>query len=257
MPDPSLLSVTEAAARLGVSPSAVRQRIASGRLPAIKRGRSWWLDERAVQRYVRQPSSAGRPFSPRMSWAIILLASGDAEAANRMSGRARYPSRMRAWLDAHPLNDYGHQLRSRAEVEDLTAHPAEVKRLLERSDMLLTGVSAAGAVGIIGEGSGIEAYALAGRRAAVVREHALTPATDGPVRIRWVPDELWPHLNRDGDRRAPRTAVLLDLLESDSPRAWREAARALAREPPRPERARSAGALPRRPTSPAPSPASP
>jgi hypothetical protein len=51
----------------------------------------------------------------------------------------------------------------------------------------------------------------------------------GPVRIRWVTDELWPHLYQDGERRAPRTAILLDLLESENPRARREAARALAR----------------------------
>jgi excisionase family DNA binding protein len=228
MPDSSLLSVNEAADRLGVSPAAVRQRIASGRLPAVKRGRSWWLDERAVQRHVRQPASSGRPLSPSMAWAIILLASGDANGAKRLARRDRYPSRMRAWLESHPLPEHAPQLRSRAEVEDLAGHPSELERLLERSDVLATGGSAGDVVGLVGKGPGVEAYAPAARRAAILREHALTPARDGQIRIRWVPDELWPHLHQDGDRRAPRAAVLLDLLESDDPRARRESARALA-----------------------------
>jgi excisionase family DNA binding protein len=228
MPDSSLLSVNEAASRLGVSPAAIRQRIASGRLPAIKRGRSWWLDERAVQRHVRQPAPSGRPLSPSIAWAVILLASGDEKGARRLARRDRYPSRMRAWLKRHPLEEHASKLRLRAEVEDLAGHPSELERLLRRPDMLATGVSAGDVIGLVGKGSGVEAYAPVGHRPAILGEHALTPAGDGPIRIRWVPDELWPHLDRDGDRRPPRAAVLLDLLESDDPRARRESARALA-----------------------------
>jgi len=164
-----------------------------------------------------------------MAWAIILLASGDGERAKRLAARERYPSRMRAWLEAHPLREYGSQLRSRAEGEDFAAHPAELKRLLERPDVLATGMSAGDIVGLVGKGPGVEAYAPAGHRAAILREHALTPVAGGPVRIRWVTDELWPHLYQDAERRAPRAAILLDLLESENPRARREAARALAR----------------------------
>jgi hypothetical protein len=44
-----------------------------------------------------------------------------------------------------------------------------------------------------------------------------------------VPDEVvFSLLDSHGDRRAPRAAILLDLLESDEPRTRREAARALA-----------------------------
>jgi hypothetical protein len=162
-----------------------------------------------------------------MAWAIILLASGDAERAKRLASRDRYPSRMRAWLESHPLREHGDQLRSRAEVEDLAAHPSELKRLLGRTDVLATGVSAGDIVGLVGEGPGVEAYAPAGHRAAILKGHALTPAADGLVRIRWVADDLWPDLYDSGGRRAPRTAILLDLLESDNPRARRESARAL------------------------------
>ena len=71
-------------------------------------------------------------------------------------------------------------------------------------------------------------YAPASHHQTIVTEHALLPGA-GPVRIRWVPDEvMFSLLNSHGNRRAPRAAILLDLLESDEPRARREAARALA-----------------------------
>jgi len=49
------------------------------------------------------------------------------------------------------------------------------------------------------------------------------------VRIRWVADEIFDASRANGEKRAPRAAVLLDLLESDEPRARREAIRALLR----------------------------
>jgi len=226
MPDASLLSVREAADRLGVSPAAVRQHIASGRLPAVKRGRGWWLDERVVERMARQRLGRGRFLSPEMAWAVLLLASGRDSAAEKAAGQDRYWSRVRAWLRDHPLRENAPRLRARAQVEEFEVHPSELKRILDRPDVLATGISAGDAVGLVGSASAIEVYAPVGRRRALVDDHALIPGT-GPVRIRWVPDAVWPLLARNGDRRAPRAAVLLDLLEGDEPRARREAARAL------------------------------
>lgn len=226
MPDASLLSVREAAERLGVSAVAVRQHIASGRLPAVKRGRSWWLDERAVVRMARQRLGRGRPLSPRMAWAVVLLASGDDSAAQAAAGRERYWSRVRGWLRAHSLSEHADRLRCRAEMEEFDVHPSELGRILDRPDVLATGISAGDAVGLVGRAGALEVYAPAGRRRAIVDEHALM-AGAGPVRVRWVPDAVWPLLDGDGDRRAPRAAILLDLLESDEPRARRQAARAL------------------------------
>jgi excisionase family DNA binding protein len=222
----SSLTVREAAGRLGVSPLAVRQQIASGRLAAVKRGRDWLLDPQAVERMARQRPGSGRPLSPRMAWAVLLLACGEEAAARNLAGQDRYWSRARAWLRDHPLQEDAARLRARAEVEQLDAHPSELKRILDRADVMMTGTSAADTVGLLGAMSAVEVYAPAGRRGAIVEEHALMPG-HGPVRVRWVPDELWPHLLGDRDRRAPQAAILLDLLESDEPRARREAARAL------------------------------
>lgn len=175
----------------------------------------------------RQPPGGGRPLSPGMAWAVLLLASGHDGAAEDAAGRDRYWSRVRAWARDHPLPEHAPRLRARAEMEEFDVHPSELRRILDRPDVLTTGISAGDAVGLVGPASAVEVYAPVGRRHAIVNEHALEVGS-GPVRVRWVPDAVWPLLGHDGDRRAPRAAVLLDLLEGDEPRARREAARALA-----------------------------
>ncbi len=111
-------------------------------------------------------------------------------------------------------------------MEEFDAHPSELRRILARPDVLATGISGGEVAGLVGPASTIEFYAPAARRDAIVDGHALI-ASPGAVRVRWVPEEAWALLDRDGARRAPRAAILLDLLESDEPRARREGARAL------------------------------
>ena len=219
------LSVREAADRLGVSPAAVRLRIAGGKLPAVKLGRDWRVDEREVLRLARRRDGSGRPLSPAMAWAVLLLASGDASRADRLAGGPRYRARARHWLREHPLADTADRLRERARRELFEAHPSELARLRDRSDVLLTGASAADAVGLVGEAHVVELYAPAAKRDSITGDHALL-AGSGNVTVRWVPDDVWRVLDADG-RVAPRAAVLIDLLESEDPRARREAARAL------------------------------
>jgi excisionase family DNA binding protein len=221
------MSVREAAAQLGVSADAVRKHISAGHLPAERRGRDWWLDARAVDRMARQRRRQGRPLSPEMAWAILLLASGDDDAAARVVRNPRYWSRLQAWLRSHSLAEHASRLHARAEAEEFDAHASELSRILERPDILMTGISAAAGVGLIGDSSAVEIYAPASHRAELIDEHVLQPGP-GRVRIRWAPDDVWPLLQRDNEGRAPRAAVLLDLLEHDDPRARREAARALA-----------------------------
>jgi excisionase family DNA binding protein len=220
------ISVQEAATRLGVSADAVRKRIGDGTLPAHRRGRQWWLDARSVERLARQRVGQGRPLSPDMAWAVLFLASGDEDAAARAVRDPRYRSRMRAWLRSHSVAEHSSRLRARAEAEEFDAHPSELPRILDRPDVLATGISAADALGLVGGRAAAEVYAAAACREALIEEHGLVPGP-GAVQVRWVPDEIWPLLDRDG--RAPRAAILIDLLEHDDPRARREAARALAR----------------------------
>jgi excisionase family DNA binding protein len=223
MAELALISVQEAAERLGLSAMTVRHHIASGQLPAVKRGGSWWLDARQVERMRRMPSGLGRPLSGEMAWIVILLGSGAEQQAADMAQHDRYISRAKAWAREHPLDLYAPRLRGRASAEAFDAHPAEVRRIAEREDVLRTGASAGEEVGLVGESSDVEVYAPVMRRNAVVEDHALDEGA-GAVRIRWVSDGLWPHVvEASTGGRAPRLAVLLDLLESDAPRARREA----------------------------------
>ena len=48
------MTLTEAAARLGVTAATLRQQIANGRLRAKKIGRDWTVSEREIERYARE-----------------------------------------------------------------------------------------------------------------------------------------------------------------------------------------------------------
>jgi excisionase family DNA binding protein len=217
------LSVREAADLLAVDERAIRLMAASGDIRAVKRGNVWWLDRRSVESRRRQQPGRGRPLSPPMAWSVLLLASGGAPPS-KIVGGDHHPARARRWLASHNLVDDAARLRARAKRESFDAHPSELPRLAARAHTIGTGISAAGDVGVHGGGD-VELYAPASRRREIVTEHALEPG-DGPVLMRWVPDELWPFLAGDV---APRAAVLVDLLEHDDPRARREAERELRR----------------------------
>ncbi len=212
------ISVSEAADLLGVEERAVRLMAASGDIEAIKRGNAWWLDRRAVERRGRLQPGRGRRLSPAMAWSVLLLASGSRNDAAAIGAR-HHPARARRWLDTHSLADDASRLSARARREAFDAHPSELDRLVRRAGVMRTGISATDVVGVHGGGRVVEAYAPASGRDAIVEAHALDPV-DGPVLLRWVPDELWPAVHRDV---APQCAILVDLLEHDDPRARREA----------------------------------
>ena len=49
-----MLTLTEAAVRLGVQPGTLRVQIAKGKLKAKKMGRDWFVSEREVARYAKE-----------------------------------------------------------------------------------------------------------------------------------------------------------------------------------------------------------
>lgn len=220
-----LISVREAADALGISPAAVRHKITSGSLAAIKQGRDWRLDERVVLGLARQPTRAGRPLSPEMAWAVLLYASGNPAAAARMFDHPRYRARAQSWLRDHPLPEHAARLRSRARSERFNIHPAEVPRLLERENVTRSGLSVPGALGLVGGSEAVEAYAPESAREDIVDDHALQPG-DGSVLLRWVPGSVWARLPHT--QSVPLAVVLVDLLDSDDPRVRREAGKTLA-----------------------------
>lgn len=50
------MTTREVAARLGVSPTRVRQLIAARRLPAVRAGRDWWIREEDLAMLMRRPT---------------------------------------------------------------------------------------------------------------------------------------------------------------------------------------------------------
>jgi len=48
------LTTTEAGARLGLDPITIRRQIGAGKLAATKRGRDWFITERALADYERE-----------------------------------------------------------------------------------------------------------------------------------------------------------------------------------------------------------
>lgn len=227
MPE-SWISVVEAAEQLGVSPVAVRNRLTHGQLVGRRNGRQWLVDAKSLDELKHNRPTPGRPMSSNVAWSVLLAASGDRVGAREAVDDVRYFYRALRWLLGHSLTDERSRLRLRAQPERFHVHPAELRRIAARPDVLRTGVAAGSQTGLVGGGKVLEVYAPASHRQQLISEHALEPG-DGPVLMRWAPDSLWGLLDRDGDGEAPRAAVLLDLLEASDPRARREARRALAK----------------------------
>lgn len=226
------MSVAEAAVDLEVSSEVVRSHLGCGVLTGRRLGRQWLVDARSVEAFKRDRPQPGRPLSPAAAWAVLLAASGDRVGAQGVADSERAYYRALRWLREHSLVDDRSRLRRRAMLERFDVHPAEATRLSRRPDVLASGLAAGQRVGLIGGGLTVDVYVPTSRRGELVERHGLVPR-DGPLVARWVPDDLWPVLD-NVDGVAPRAALLLDLLESDDPRARREARRALEASVPRP-----------------------
>lgn len=75
-----MLSVSQAAEQLGVTPSRVRALIKHGRLPASKNGREWVLREEDVAARLFSNPQAGRPRVAQQKQSELGRAKGNQEA---------------------------------------------------------------------------------------------------------------------------------------------------------------------------------
>lgn len=129
-------------------------------------------------------------------------------------------------LKARRLRELKPRLIQRAEPMRFIAHPGELKRLRNRPDLPMSGISAAGAYDLdLVAGAEIDGYMRAGDLARIEREHALEPAEgmEGNVLLRVVPDHAW-HLS---GRLAPLAAVAIDLSEEADARSSRAGKKAI------------------------------
>ena|ERR1035438_3178575 len=221
-----LLSASAAAAALGVHPSRVRALIASGDLAAEKVGGVWLIDRASIAGRNRQQTSAGRPLSPVNAWALLLAASGE-EMPSGLEPSARW--RIRRALEMYDLDVLRPRLARRAEPASYWALAGELRALRERSDLALSGPSAAAAYELdLVSSDAIDAYVPAHVLASLQREHAIERMSgpDANVILRAVPDGAW---LLDGRRFAPLAAVAIDLWSYADPRAARVGADVVAR----------------------------
>lgn len=215
-----MLTVTEAAARTGLSTRRVRALITAGRLRATKVGAAYVLDERDLDDFLRheRPSHI-RALSPRIAWAAAALLDGVQPTWLRADERSRLRSRL-ASAGAAPGTWHAWTARLAQTHATFRASPAQVDAVLTASTTVRSGRSA----------SNLVTDPLVGTVSATVWTHTLedidhlrrglgllrSPA--GNVTISAPPQFGLPALGADG-HNAFRLVVARDLLSDSDPRA--------------------------------------
>ncbi len=192
--------------------------ISAGAIDAEKAAGAWWIPAESFARLVASPRQGGRPLGSASAWAVLLLASG--ELAEWASAKVR--RHVAGLLDEHGLTGVFCKLSHRAVRHAYEAHRAELRRLADSDDLMLSGVRAAGAyrLGLQG-GDEVEAYVAASAVEKISKRHGLAAGTEPNVVLRAVPDDVWALVHRRPV--APIAAVLADLAEHSDARARRVA----------------------------------
>jgi hypothetical protein len=157
--------------------------------------------------------------------ALLLAASGD-EMPAEIDALAAW--RIRRSLAYPGLAAMRPRLKQRAQPHVMWAPPGELRSLRDDRRLVLSGSSAASAIGLkLLAPDAIDAYVSAEALDSVVRDHALqdAPASQANVVLRAVPPEAWMML--EGRRFAPRAAVALDLASYPDSRSSKAGVRIL------------------------------
>lgn len=196
-----LVTVSEAAERLGVSTRRVQHLVARGELRQLARG---VIDETSIERLVAvRQGSHTRAWSEATAWgAVSLLSAGRAEWLGA-SQRSRLRARLRG-LNAAELVE---RARERADVTRYRAHATTERRLRE---ILVHTAGAPGRLGLV-DTNRTDGYLAADDVARTVRNHGLIRDDDGHVTLRATTMDL-----SVVENLAHRSVVLaaLDLAES-------------------------------------------
>jgi len=165
------VGVTQAAARLGVSPQRVRQLLESGRLPGQQVFGRWVIDPAALN---RPEVSAGRPMSSRMAWGLVELLEGDRPEGLAPSEVSRLRRKVRSLASAlDPALVLRSWLPNRAVRVKLVAEPSAVGRLREDERLVPSGVSDPRAG--LSAAHEVEGYVRRQDVAGLRRDHLLLP----------------------------------------------------------------------------------
>jgi excisionase family DNA binding protein len=212
-----LLSLPEAARRLGVNESRVRQRITAGSLRAEKVGGRWLLDDADLTDASERP--VGRPLSAHSAWALVAVAEALADpnhAASRAVdlmaapvARSRARARLRNYCEravrslaadneagvAQGARELRHLLRNRAERALYSASPVDLDDLRADDRLSLSGLSHPEAG--IASGGVVEGY---------LRRHHLGPLVEDYLLV--------------GAAKESEANVFLHVVDEDDPERW-------------------------------------
>jgi excisionase family DNA binding protein len=218
-----VLSVEEAARRLGVSPSRVRALLASGGLDGEKLAGTWMVRADSVRHRGRVGRRIGRQLTAENAWAALLFASG--EEADWLAPSERY--RLLGLLDRDGLMVVSERVHARARHARFMAHPGILERLAANPRLVASGVSAAGALGLgLTAGREVDAYVRESHLLQLISGYALgaeVSLAEANVTLRIIADSAW-HLP---GRLAPVAAVAVDLAEAPDARTARVGAHTL------------------------------
>lgn len=121
----AVVPVSEAASRLGCSPTQIRSLIRTGELPATRVGHQWFVEEDAVRQTCLGNTYSGRPLSQRLAWSLLLSLQGRAPLHPL---HRQEQARMNNYF-AQPHSQLCHRLKGRASFKSLSATSASIGRL--------------------------------------------------------------------------------------------------------------------------------
>lgn len=211
------VSVQEAAARLGVDASRVRQLIAANRLAARHVGRAWLVSAEDVHRLAEQRHVPGRPLAPARAWGLLDLLDGGGARWLSPVARSQVRSVLRG-LNGADAARWRSALRARNEVHRVDAHPAALRRLANEPDVQPAGAKRAAAAGadLVVVDEAPEVYVPPQHWPQLqARLHLHQADGRGNLLVR-VPVGVWPW---EPGAAVSRAALAADLLESAEPRA--------------------------------------
>jgi excisionase family DNA binding protein len=207
------VSVAQAARRLGVTESRVRQLIHARELRAQRVQGLWLLPVEEIERREDLAPGRGRRLTAARAWGLLYLAAG--LPAPWLNRSARY--RLRSLLKERGLKSLRSQLTARGVPTPMRSHPSLLPKLREEPALMLTGATAAMELrlGLLAHDV-VEGYVEADRVDDVVGRYHLRASRNPNVVLRVVPQFTsdWPLAHE-----APLPAIALDLLEDADPRA--------------------------------------
>jgi len=207
------VTIAEAALRLAVSQSMVRQLVARGELPAERLGRRWLVRETDVERRRAIGARDGRRLTSARAWGLLYLAVD--MPAPWLSPQVRW--RLRRLLADRGLGGLHSKLGERGKRQELRAHPSQIAALRREPSLMLTGATAASdlRLGLVGVDT-IDAYLDPSAFEDIIRRYHLQPSQTPNVILRSVVafTAPWPP-----ERHAPSSVIALDLIEDAEPRS--------------------------------------